>query len=63
MQFQYLIIYKTAVFPDFIDILQRKHLNKWYIVDLKVNTVSMIQNMTGFEITKVSGHTAAVGHT
>ena len=37
--------------------------NKWYIVDLEVNTVSMILNMTGFEITEVSGHTAAVGHT
>ena len=37
--------------------------NKWYIVDPEVNTVSMIPNMTGFEITEVSGHTAAVGHT
>ena len=53
----------TDGFPNFIDILQRKHLNKWYVVDLEVNTVSMIPNMTGFEITEVSGHTAAMGHT
>ena len=33
------------------------------IVDLEVNTVSIIPNMTGFEITEVSGQTAAVGHT
>ena len=58
-----MIIYKTALFPDFIDILQRKHLNKRYIVDLDVNTFSMIPNMTGFEIMEVSGQTAAVGHT
>ena len=35
----------------------------WYIVDLEVDTLSMIPNMTGFEITEVSGHKAAVGHT
>ena len=53
-----MVIYKTAVFPDFIDILQRKYLNKWYIVDLEVNTFTMVPNMTCFEITEVSGHTA-----
>ena len=57
------MVYKTDVFPVFIDILQRKYLNKWYIVDLDLNTCSMIPNMTGFEITEVSGLTAAVGHT
>ena len=33
------------------------------MVDLVVNTSSMIQNMTDFEITEVSGYMAAVGHT
>ena len=50
-------------FPDFIDILQRKHCNKRYIVDLEANIFSMIPNMTDFEIMEVSGHMAAVGHT
>ena len=35
----------------------------YYIVDLDVNTCLMILNMTDFEITEVSGHMAAVGHT
>ena len=30
---------------------------------IEVNTVSIIPNMTGFEITEVSGHMSAVCHT
>ena len=56
-------IQSSAIFLDFLDILQMKHLHNWYIDDLEVNGFPTLPNMTGFKITELSGHMGTVGHT